>query len=60
MRIEEESSKWLSVAEAAEKYFVCDRTIRNWIKTGKLAAVLIEDNKAKSKGQFSKKWLIVQ
>lgn len=48
----------MSVTEAAEKYFVCDRTIRNWIKAGKLRGVLTEDSEEKRKGRFSRKWRV--
>ena len=46
------------MAEAAEKYFVCDRTIRNWIKAGKLKAELIDNPEERRKGRFAKKWRI--
>jgi len=46
------------VSQAAEQYFVCDRTIRNWIKVGKLKAVLIEDPEAKKREQFFRKWKV--
>ncbi len=48
----------MSVTEAAEKYFVCDRTIRNWIKAGKLEAVMITDHLDRKRGRFFKKWKV--